>query len=203
VAVDVEIVVVISHFQPSVLQLQSRCLHFSAIVRNVTWLCGDQRFIVPLFDYNKIGLMLSCTFLLWVKTTVRNSCLYTWRTVKAETKQMKNRAFSQLISDFSQCAVSHPQLLTREGDTTAVIRVFHVMSTLKGKLEETGQRQICWRNNRDMSYTRKTEYSQDPVNGQWPAVFYTNAIAYMVKWFNFSGENYVKRVEYLSLYHVK
>lgn len=86
--------------------------------------------------------------------------------MKAETKQMKNRAFSQLISDFSQCAVSHPQLLTREGDTTAVIRVFHVMSTLKGKLEETGQRQICWRNNRDMSYTRKTEYSQDPVNGQ-------------------------------------
>jgi hypothetical protein len=71
------------------------------------------------------------------------------------------------------------------------------MSTLKGKLEQ-------WNKNKYDAETTKAYLTK--LNSTMARKiekdllsFYTNAIAYLMKWFNFSDENYLKHIECLSL----
>jgi hypothetical protein len=73
------------------------------------------------------------------------------------------------------------------------------MSTLKGELEQ-------WNKNKYVAETTETylmklnstkahKIEKDVLS------FYTNAITYLMKWFNFSDKNYIKHIECLSLSH--
>jgi hypothetical protein len=77
---------------------------------------------------------------------------------------------------------------TLKENTTKVTQLFHIMSTLKGKLEQrnkdkyAGETIDAYLMKLNSSNTREVE--KDPLS------FYTNAIAYLMKWFNFSDDNY-------------
>jgi hypothetical protein len=71
------------------------------------------------------------------------------------------------------------------------------MSTLNGKLEQrnkdkyVGETTVTYL--MKLNSTKAREVEKDLLS------FYTNAIAYLMKWFNFSDKNYLKHIECLSL----
>jgi hypothetical protein len=71
------------------------------------------------------------------------------------------------------------------------------MSTLKGKLEQWNKDKYVGETTEaclmKLNSTKTREAEKDRLS------FYTNAIAYLMKWFNFSDKNYLKHIECLSL----
>jgi hypothetical protein len=71
------------------------------------------------------------------------------------------------------------------------------MITLKGKLEQRNKDKYVGETTeaylKKLNSTKAREIEEDLLS------FYTSAIAYLMKWFNFSDENYLKHTECLSL----
>jgi hypothetical protein len=71
------------------------------------------------------------------------------------------------------------------------------MSTLKGKLEQRNKDKYVGETTEaylvKLNANKAREIEKDLLS------FYTSAIAYLMKWFNFSEENYLKHIECLSL----
>jgi hypothetical protein len=71
------------------------------------------------------------------------------------------------------------------------------MSTLKGKLEQRNKYKYVAETTEaylmKLNSTKAREVQKDLLS------FYTNSIAYLTKWFNFSDENYLKYIQCLSL----
>jgi hypothetical protein len=87
---------------------------------------------------------------------------------------------------------------TLEKDTTTVTQLFH-MSKLKGKLEQRNKDKYVGKTTEvylmKLNSTKAHEVEKDVLS------FYTNAIAYLMKWFNFSDKDYLKHNECISLSH--
>jgi hypothetical protein len=78
---------------------------------------------------------------------------------------------------------------TLEKDTATVTQQFHIMSTLKGKLEQRNKDKYVGETTEAYLMKRISTKAQE-VEKDLPS-FYTNAIAYLMKWLNFSDENYL------------
>jgi hypothetical protein len=85
---------------------------------------------------------------------------------------------------------------TLEKDTTTVTQLFHIMSTLKGKLEQRKKDKYVGETTE--AYLMKLSSTKTRKIEKYPLSFYTNAIAYLIKWFKFNDENYLKHIECLS-----